>query len=162
MTLSITTLSIQHQYAECHGNFQCPWGCHDTQQNDARHSDTQHNNKTNMTLRITITNMTLSINDTKHIVSICRLLCFYCYAECLYAEYCGAFHCPLSTRSCTRRLGSFERKPKKAKEGGQCGFRQSVQTEQIESTFNYSKTMFLVLDQVYYWGFKSNTHNNYN
>ncbi len=22
--------------------------------------------------------------------------------------------------------------------------------------------MFLVLDQVYYWGFKSNTHNNYN
>ncbi len=26
----------------------------------------------------------------------------------------------------------------------------------------YSKTMFLVLDQVYYWGFKSNTHNNYN
>jgi len=26
----------------------------------------------------------------------------------------------------------------------------------------YSKTMFLVLDQVYYWGFRSNTHNNYN
>ncbi len=22
--------------------------------------------------------------------------------------------------------------------------------------------MFLVLDEVYYWGFKSNTHNNYN
>jgi len=25
----------------------------------------------------------------------------------------------------------------------------------------YSKMMFLVSDQVYYWGFKSNTHNNY-
>jgi hypothetical protein len=26
----------------------------------------------------------------------------------------------------------------------------------------YSKMMFLVLDQVHYWGFKSNTHNDYN
>ncbi len=26
----------------------------------------------------------------------------------------------------------------------------------------YSKMMFLVLNQVYYWGFKSNAHNNYN
>ncbi len=26
----------------------------------------------------------------------------------------------------------------------------------------YGKTMFLVLSQVYYWRFKSNTHNNYN
>ncbi len=26
----------------------------------------------------------------------------------------------------------------------------------------YGKMMFLDLNQVYYWGFKSNTHNNYN
>ncbi len=28
--------------------------------------------------------------------------------------------------------------------------------------FKYSKMMFLVLSQVYYWGFNSYTHNNYN
>jgi hypothetical protein len=26
----------------------------------------------------------------------------------------------------------------------------------------YSKMMFLILNQVYYWGFKSDTHKNYN
>jgi hypothetical protein len=32
----------------------------------------------------------------------------------------------------------------------------------FQNYYSYSKTMFLVLDQVYYWGFRSNTHNNYN
>jgi len=32
----------------------------------------------------------------------------------------------------------------------------------VELSTHYSKTMFLGLSQIYYWGFKSNTHNNFN
>ncbi len=37
-----------------------------------------------------------------------------------------------------------------------------MQNFEIQQNWVYSKTIFLVLDQVYYWDFKSNMHNNYN
>ncbi len=66
---------------------------HDTQHNDTQYNDTQHNNK----ILASQHNYTQQ-NGTCHLIPVMmsvsdimlNVAFIYCYAECSYAEHCGA------------------------------------------------------------------------